>query len=354
MNQKDFDLLIHKVSTKKNIYGAVFYVSTDNKDLDLISASGEFEVDSRYYIASINKLFISTVVLRLFYSGRIDIKDKISQYLPSDLATGLHVYKGVDYSNQLTIEHLLSLTSGLPCYISDKQSNNKTVMEELEQGFDQPWATDKVFSVVKTMHPHFAPSNNEKAKYGDTNHQILSRIVENIFQDSIKHILTDLFKELGMSNTFVFEKILEKNFVPLRYKAEILNIPEFLASTQNDIISTAKDQMIFIKAFFQGYFFPKDKLKELKVWKNIFFPFKYGIGLQKFYLPRVLNSFRTTPEILGHCGSVGSIAFYVPEKKLYITGTTNQQAKPQVAFQTLIKIVNRINNEYNNVSFPKN
>jgi hypothetical protein len=36
------------------------------------------------------------------------------------------------------------------------------------------------------------------------------------------------------------------------------------------------------------------------------------------------------------------VAFYVPDLDLYITGTTNQQANPSAAFQTLIKIVHTL------------
>lgn len=342
MNQTTLDLLIKNLLSQKNIYGAVLYVSTDNKKVDIISASGELAIDSRYYIASINKLFISTIILRLFYSGNLNLKDKISQYLSSDLVTGLHVYKGHDYSNELTIEQLMSLTSGLPCYLTGKRSGKKAVITELERGLDQIWSIDKVFSVVKTMNPHFPPGSSRNAKYGDSNHQILSRIIENILQDSIKDVLNSLFNELGMTDTYVFENTSGEKFVPIRYKTDILSIPNFLASTQNDIFSTARDQMVFLKAFFQGYFFPKEKLEELKIWKNIFFPFKYGIGLQRFYLPRILNSFRKLPEILGHCGSTGSVAFYIPEMQLYITGTVNQQSKPKAAFQTIIKIINKL------------
>ena len=239
----------------------------------MICASGELDIDSRYYIASINKLFISTIILRLFYSGALDLKDKISQYLSSDLVTGLHVYKGHDYSNELTIEQLMSLTSGLPCYLTDKQPGKKAVITELERGLDQNWPIDKVFSVVKTMSPHFPPGSNGNAKYGDSNHQILARIIENILQDSIKNVLNSVFNELGMTETYVFENKPGEKFAPIRYKTDILSIPKFLASTQNDIISTARDQMAFLKAFFQGYFFPKEKLEQLKIWKNIFFPF---------------------------------------------------------------------------------
>lgn len=46
--------------------------------------------------------------------------------------------------------------------------------------------------------------------------------------------------------------------------------------------------------------------------------------------------------MIDHCGSTGAVAFYVPDKKIYITGTTNQQAKPNVAFQTMIRIMNQL------------
>jgi len=98
--------------------------------------------------------------------------------------------------------------------------------------------------------------------------------------------------------------------------------------------------MTFLKAFFNGYFFSMKTLKELEKWNNIFFPFKYGIGIQKFYMPRFLSPFKTIPDMIGHSGSTGSVAFYVPDKDIYITGTVNQQARPNIAFQLMIKIVN--------------
>ena len=45
---------------------------------------------------------------------------------------------------------------------------------------------------------------------------------------------------------------------------------------------------------------------------------------------------------MGHGGSTGSIAFHIPEMQLYITGTVNQQSKPQAAFQTILKIINEL------------
>lgn len=57
-------------------------------------------------------------------------------------------------------------------------------------------------------------------------------------------------------------------------------------------------------------------------------------------MPRIMSPFQPIPDIIGHSGSTGSVAFYVPDMDIYITGTINQQAKPNVAFQTMIKIIN--------------
>jgi D-alanyl-D-alanine carboxypeptidase len=342
LGKSELDQLVSNVIKKKYIYGAVFYISSADSSIDLMSAAGNIEEDSQYYIASINKLFVSAVILILHTQRKLDLHDKISKYLPGDVVNGLHIYKGKDYSNDLCIVHLISQTSGLPGYLIDRQPNGKKIMVELEAGIDQPWPIDKMIQTVKRMKPHFPPGQKGKAKYIDTNHQILSLIIENITGIPINIVLKHMFQELNLTDTYVCEDMNDQNFVPIRYKAETIHLPFFLTSTRNDIISTAKDQMIFLKAFFSGHLFPKDRLPDPKKWNSIFFPFKYGIGMQKFHLPRILSPFKPVPDMIGHSGSTGSVAFYVPDMNLYITGTVNQQASPNVAFQTMIKIVNEL------------
>ena len=339
LEQSTIDQIVQETNKKKMIFGAVFYISSEDNSIDLISTTGNIAPESPYYIASINKLFISSILLKLYAGGQVDINDKISDYISKEYITGLHVYNGQEYSRDLTIAHLLSHTSGLPCYLSDKQADGRKVMTELEAGIDQPWPIDKVIQSAKSMKTHFPPGEKGKAKYSDTNYQILNLIIEGITGKSVQTVLKDLFKELNLEQTYVFENLPDANFIPIYYKTKQIMLPLFLSSTQNDIFSTARDQMIFLKAFFNGHFFPKERFNELEKWNNVFFPFKYGIGIQKFYMPRVLSPFQPVPEMIGHSGSVGSVAFYVPEMEVYITGTTNQQAQPNIAFQTMIKIL---------------
>jgi CubicO group peptidase (beta-lactamase class C family) len=341
MNELILDGLVNDAVSRKYIYGAVFYVSSDDNSIDLISASGNMKKDSKYHIASINKFFVSALILKLCMEDKLDLQDKISRYLSEETVQNLHQYKGKDYSNSLTIAHLMSLTSGLPCYLMDKQANGKIAMNELEAGIDQAWPIDKVIKEVKRMKTHFPPGKEGRARYADTNHQILGLILQNITGEPVNIMLNNLFRELNMMRTYVFDDTDDQNFVPIRYKSKVIDIPLFLTSTQNDIISTVMDQMTFIKAFFSGNFFPKNRLHELEKWNDIFFPFKYGIGVQKFHLPRMLSPFHPVPDMVGHCGSTGSVVFYVPDMDLYITGTTNQQTRPSIAFQTVIKIINK-------------
>ena len=253
---------------------------------------------------------------------------------------GVHLYKGEDYSSQITLTHLLSQTSGLPDYLQDKQANGRIAMKELEAGIDQAWDIGKVLTEIKKMRPHFPPGKPGKARYIDTNHHLLGLVIGRITERPLNETIDLLFEELNMDHSFVFGKK-SHPFTPIYYKNEIREIPKFLASTSYDIISTARDQMKFLQAFFEGYFYPKERLRELEKWNRIFFPFQYGIGLQRFSIPRLFSPFKAVPAMIGHSGSTGSVAFFAPDKDTFITGTINQQAAPRLIFQTMLKILNR-------------
>lgn len=331
--------ITEEVLKKKYIHGAVFHITSGDGKQNMSFAAGNMKTDSPYYIASINKLFISAVILKMIEEKRLSFSDHLSKFISEDQLKGLHVLNGKDLSDRITIEHLLSHTSGLPCYLEDKPSDGKAAIRELEEGTDRPWPTEDVLERVKKLNPHFYPGEKKKAKYSDTNHQLLNLVIEGVTGSSVTDALNQLFKALEMNHTYVCQDVSDKNYIYPYYKNEVRNISRYITSTENDIISTAGDQMIFLRKFFEGYFYPKEKMESLMKWNKIFFPFQYGIGIQKFYMPRYLSPQKAVPDMIGHCGSTGSVAFYVPESDIYITGTTNQQANPSAAFQTLIKIV---------------
>ena len=84
---------------------------------------------------------------------------------------------------------------------------------------------------------------------------------------------------------------------------------------EGGIVSTAKESMIFLKAFINGHFFPKEDFNELKEWRLLFGPglFFYGVGIasQPISIKELKNG------LIGHWGQTGSFSFYHPETDLY-------------------------------------
>lgn len=342
LKQETLDKIVAQTAKNKNVHGSVFHIESGDRSLSLFSATGNISPESQYYIASINKLIISFITLRLCQSKTINLDDKLSNYLPNETLNGLLVHNGKDYAGDLEIRHLISHTSGLPCYLIDKGPDGKKNMDLILNGNDQSWPLEKVVREVKKMKSKFIPGSKGKASYSETNFRLLDRVLEIVTNKNIQDLLTDVFQELEMNNTFVLPSNYANQCAPIYFKQNTISIREYWMSTHHDIASTAADQMKFIRAFFDGKYFSKEFIDELKKWNNIFFPFKYGIGIQKFYIPKLLSPFKAVPELIGHCGSIGSVAFYVPDKDVYITGTVNQTSNPNIVFQTMIKIVNKL------------
>jgi CubicO group peptidase (beta-lactamase class C family) len=118
-------------------------------------------------------------------------------------------------------------------------------------------------------------------------------------------------------------------------------------AVEGGIVSTANEVMQFIKEFFNGRFFPKERINELKKWNLLLPPpglFFFGIGLEKLWVPRIVSPFKPIREIIGFWGQTGSFAFYNTESDLYFTGTTNQinGAGHRAASNAMVKIIKSV------------
>ncbi len=340
INQNTLDRIVARATQKTHIHGAVFHVQSRDRSIDLISSSGNLKPESGYFIASINKMILSFITLRFDRDKKLNLDERISSYFSTQELSKLLVFKGTDYSNEITISHLITQTSGLPCYLIDKRSDGLKNMDLIKNGENQSWPLEKVMSEVKRMPAKYRPGSPGKANYSETNFRLLGKILEAVSGTSLHDLLTGFFTEFKMKDTFVLPGAADV-YAPIWYKNSELDISSYWLSTHHDIASTAKDQMIFLRAFFDGIFFSDEEINALKKWNPIFFPFKYGTGIQKFFIPRILSPFHQFPETIGHCGSIGSVAFYIPPKELYITGTVNQTSSPNLAFRVMVNIINR-------------
>ncbi len=253
---------------------------------------------------------------------------------------------GVEYTGEITVKHLLANTSGIPDYFSQRQANGKKAETNLFSGNDEAWPLERVLEVVKTMKPKFRPGQKGKVSYCDTNYELLGAIIESITGKNLADAFREyLFDELELKNTYAFKDIDDKTPVPMYFKTRQIHLPSYIASitAQGGLVSTSRESMVLIKAFFNGRFFPAEYLEELKEWKFIAFPgnFYFGIGLEKLWIPRLYSPFKPIGEILGFWGHSGAFAFHNPDTGLYFTGTVNQLSGwgHSAAIKAMIKII---------------
>jgi len=341
MHTEQIQKIVDQTVDSKRIFGAQLSLRHGN---DLFHTSAGNLIDVReYFIASTTKLYITALFLKLKYENGFDLYKPISEFLDSNVLNGLHVYKQKDYSNVITINHLLSQTSGLPDYFQQNFSGEKSLLEFLMSNNDVSWTFDDVVSWSKKRSPKFAPGAAGKAFYSDTNFQLLGRILEVIYALPIEQILKkELFDPLALINTFLYTD--SSNFRPqsIYYKSTLLNMPKAMASFKADggIVSNSEESLKFLEAFFNNKFFPQAYLSDLYKWNRIFFPLQYGAGITLFKLPRIFSPFKALPELIGHSGLSGAFSYYCPSKDLYLCGTVNQIYQPGNSYRMMLKIIN--------------
>ena len=102
---------VRRAARSRPVHGAILRVENGEGSLAWTAAAGNLTPDQQYHIASVTKLYVTVVVLRLRDEGRLGLDDPIGRYLAADLIQGLHVLNGVDRSDEITILHLISNAS---------------------------------------------------------------------------------------------------------------------------------------------------------------------------------------------------------------------------------------------------
>ncbi len=343
MNDK-VHAIFKSVLESRNSFGLALRIEKGDGEVVFDDAGGNLKLNPLYFIASTTKLYTTAMIFKLISKNKLKLEDTLPKFFDQKLVSGLNKFKDKDYSEEITVRQLLAHTSGIPDYFSGKDASGKSLENKLMEGIDEKWDFEKSLELAKSMKSDFYPGQSGKAKYSDTNFQILGRIIEIIRGKKIEVVFQEeIFNFLNLKNTYCFENSSkQKSPAPLYYNDVELQIPLAMSSFGPDggIVSTAEESMIFLKAFFQGKLFAEEYINTMiSEYNRIFFPLQYGVGIMKFQLPRIFTLFRVYPPLLGHSGLSGSFAFYSPDKDLYITGTVNQLANVGRSYQMLVKLL---------------
>jgi D-alanyl-D-alanine carboxypeptidase len=143
----------------------------------------EIEPDTVFEIGSMTKQFTASCVLLLAERGRLRLSDEIGHYLPDYPAQG----------HKITLQHLLTHTSGLPNY---------TDLAEWEARESEDLEPDEVMAFFKDKPLEFAPG--ERWLYSSSGYILLGHVIERVSGRSYERFVTDeIFTALGMTSTRV-------------------------------------------------------------------------------------------------------------------------------------------------------
>jgi CubicO group peptidase (beta-lactamase class C family) len=335
-NKEVIEKQFNNATRSNKIHEAVLFVENMKGDFSVSYGYGGRDKHSLFFMASVSKLFVTSCILILQEQKKLSLDDLIGDYIDKATLNNLHVYKGEDYSHKLTISDLLFNKSGLPDGLIDSDLLKHFIQEDIEVSFDV--ALEK----TKALCPHFAPNTKNKAYYSDINFRLLVKIIENVTKTPLVQVYQDyVFIPVGMTNTYLPTN--SENFIPkIYYNNETLYRPKFFNSDYNyDAISTAKDLMLFLKAFWNGALFPQTVFEKLSVYRKLqaaMGPIYYGGGYMQIPLNSIYTLFMGKGELIGHCGISSSFAFYYPEKDLFFVGDLNQMANPGLPIRLLMKL----------------
>ncbi|KAA9345722.1 serine hydrolase domain-containing protein [Adhaeribacter soli] len=144
-----------------------------------------------YELASCSKQFTAVAILLLEQQGKLKLTDPVQQFIPD-----------FPYKN-ITIENLLTHTSGLPDY--DKLLSKVWDKSKFATNYD-------VIELLKKHKPKVLAQPNESFMYSNTGYLVLSVIIEKASGLSYAGFLESaIFKPLGMEHTRVYNTRRSKN-----------------------------------------------------------------------------------------------------------------------------------------------
>ena len=218
--------------------------------------------NSIFQIGSVTKQFTATVILKLQEEGKLSVQDKLSKYFPE-----------FKYADEITLENLLTHTSGIYNYTNDIDDNDSAIV-------CNPVNKQLLLDIVFKKPLDFKPGT--QFAYDNSGYYLLGLIIEKVTGKSYEQNIRDIiFTPLQMTHSlFDFRDSKDTN-IAIGYKK--LNEKEQSIAQRWDstvtyaaggIFSTTGDMYKWAKAV------AGKEILSAASWKAAFTPYleHYGYG----------------------------------------------------------------------------
>ncbi len=145
-------------------------------------------IDTKFNLGSMNKMFTATAVARLVEAGKLSFDDPLGKYLDES-------WLPRTVTDKITIRHLITHTSGLGSYFNEAYvRSSRALFRKL----------DDYKPLIKDDRPAFKPG--EKFQYSNTGLFLLGVVIEKVTgADYFEHIRKAIYGPAGMTNSDCYE-----------------------------------------------------------------------------------------------------------------------------------------------------
>jgi len=281
--------------------------------------------DHKIKTASIGKTFTATVILQLMEEGRLNLDDTIDEYLDDQVVTvdSLHVYEGVSYGREITVEQLLRHTSGIADYMEDPRFI-PDVLEHPGMQYNSVRILEKYYEYQTNLKALFPPGNG--FNYSDVNYVLLAMIIEQVTgQPYHVQLKARIFDRLGMKNSYLEYYEEPRGDRPLSHAFYgttdlVTDVNTSFDWGGGGIVSTCDELNTFFRALLGGRLFEKRSTLERMLAaadeSRGGSDYDYGLGIMK----RSLHGLT----FYGHSGAYDCDVFCCPERNISVCMSLNQ------------------------------
>ncbi|MDO5671785.1 MAG: serine hydrolase domain-containing protein [Actinomycetaceae bacterium] len=318
----------------------------------------EFSVgdpDQPFWIASIDKVFIATLIMQLFDEGQYDPDTPIGELLPADDLALIPQAPGTHVARDLTVQHLLSHTSGLPDVIFPPRGyQTKCSLNLMQSAPKHPWKISELLREVEHLPALSKPG--ERFAYGDTNYLLLMRILEEARgQDFGRQLRARIFEPCEMTESARWVHAQPDTLDELANKLAEIWLFKPGRDDRYDLsknltwesgfggVSTATELVRFQHELHEGKLCDRRWVAYMSRPRHRLRPgIHYGTGLATLRFSGFSPLLRAYPEPMGGIGYTATHMFYYPQQRSHLILNFHSPKRMHTSFIAHIRLAQLI------------
>ncbi|MDQ6422000.1 serine hydrolase domain-containing protein [Paenibacillus sp. LHD-117] len=318
-------------------YFEQFAVGTTNR-----SSDQPVRTDSPYHAASIGKTMNAVIYGLLVDEGKISFDNKIDSWLEDDILKGLFVVNGTDYSDKVTLKHLLSHTSGVGDYFEGPVRSGKPLLEMITANPDLSFTPEELIAFARD-HQDPVGTPGQQFYYSDTGYVLLGLILEAIEGKSYSDILEErIFEPLGMKNSYLmFYQEKPADILGIYLNGIDLSDRNALSVdwAGGGVVTTMDDLLAFMRALENGAFLSDEVYGQMTDFshrydKGIY----YGMGMMRFDFSELSFLLGSMTDVYGGVGATGTYVLYDKAKDTFFIANFGSLGFAEKGIEELVKI----------------